>query len=90
MSEVETHPVQTQRAFSEVQEHPVGARLPAAVTRRAYEVYCDVWGPQDALVTGDCRGGFQMSEIVAFLYARSFPKEEWPERISEAVEGEKL
>jgi hypothetical protein len=53
----------------------------------AYEVYCEVWAPQKALITGDCRGGFSVGELIAFLYARSFPKDEWRQRYAEAVEG---
>jgi hypothetical protein len=54
---------------------------------KAYEVYCHLYGPQEAIVTGDCRGGFHVGEIVAFLYARSFPKEEWRKRVTEAFSG---
>ena len=54
---------------------------------RAYEVYCSVFRPQEALVTGDCRGGFGMGELIAFLYARSFPQKEWSERFEEALHG---
>lgn len=34
-----------------------------------------------------CRGGFGIGELVAFLYARSFPQEEWSRRFAEACEG---
>jgi len=54
---------------------------------RAYEVYRDQYGAQEALVTGWCRGGFGISELVAFLYARSFPKKEWSMRVREAFKG---
>ncbi len=60
---------------------------PQVVTMRAYEVYCEVFRPQDALVTGGCRGGFGIGELVAFLYARSFPKAEWDARFHEALRG---
>ena len=63
------------------------ATAPQAVTLRAYEVYCRVFGEQEALVTGECRGGFGPGELIAFLYARSFPKEEWARRMGEAFEG---
>lgn len=62
-------------------------RVPKTVTMRAYEVYCAEYGPQEAMVTGWCRGGFGTSELIAFLYARSFPKEEWHKRVSEAFKG---
>jgi hypothetical protein len=57
------------------------------VTRAAYEVYCHVCAPQEAMVTGGCRGGFSTGELIAFLYARSFPKSEWRSRVDEAFRG---
>jgi hypothetical protein len=77
---IETHPVQ--RSTS-----PYKGRVPKVVTMQAYEVYCHVFSPQEALVTGECRGGFGVGELVAFLYARSFPKEEWRSRFNEAING---
>jgi hypothetical protein len=53
----------------------------------AYEVYSHVFAPQNALVTGGCRGGFSTGELVAFLYARGFPKSEWQMRVDEALNG---
>lgn len=82
MSEIiETHPVQTH--FS----HGKKVAVPKVVTMRAYEVYCALHGEQEALVTGWCRGGFGIGELTAFLYARSFPKEEWRQRFREACTG---
>lgn len=66
------------------------ATLREEVVLRAYEVYCHVWGEQSAMVTGCCRGGFGIGELMAFLYARSFPKEEWRRRVDEAIEGMNL
>ena len=54
------------------------------VYMRAYEVYCHVYGPQEALIEGGCRGGLGKGELVAFLYASGFPKEEWKRRTEEA------
>lgn len=68
---VETHPVQTPGRSGEQ------ARMPKVVTMRAYEVYCYVYAPQEAIVTGGCRGGFSAGELIAFLYAHSFPQAEW-------------
>lgn len=70
--------------------HPVQARhtpnrIAAAVALRAYEVYCHVYGPQEAMVSGHCRGGFSGGELIAFLYARSFPKDEWRFRVDQAL-----
>ena len=78
---VETHPVQNH-------QHRRGpARAPTSVTLAAYEVYCHVYAPQPAMVTGECRGGFSAGELIAFLYARSFPKTEWRVRVDEALKG---
>jgi len=82
--DVETHPVQVHW------RHGMAAHAPKVVTMRAYEVYCHVFGEQKALVTGWCRGGFGLGELTAFLYARSFPKEEWRNRFDEALRGLKL
>lgn len=64
-----------------------GGKIAKAVYMRAYEVYCHVYGPQVAMVTGDCRGGFSTGELIAFLYASSFPLEEWRARVNQALEG---
>lgn len=79
--QVETHPVQ--RNWRE----GTGAKAPQAVTMAAYEVYCHVCRPQPAMVEGWCRGGFSAGELIAFLYARPFPKEEWRVRVDEALRG---
>ncbi len=81
-NEVPVHPVQRTRRLD---RDPHVA--PQVVTLRAYEVYCHVFRPQGALVTGDCRGGFGIGELVAFLYAHSFPKAEWDTRFHEALKG---
>lgn len=82
MDEIATHPVQVHRSGRRD-----GGRARTEVTMRAYEVYCHVHGPQPAMVTGDCRGGFGAGELIAFLYARSFPKAEWSARVDEALRG---
>lgn len=64
--------------------------VPASVYMAAYEVYAQVCGPQEAMITGDCRGGFGVGELVAFLYARSFPRDEWAARMNEAFDGANL
>lgn len=79
--EVETHPVQCHY------RHGMSCTAPKTMTMRAYEVYCHVYAPQEAMVTGECRGGFSIGELLAFLYARSFPKEEWRMRVDEAFRG---
>ncbi len=50
----------------------------------AYEVYCHVYSPQEAIITGNCRGGLGIGELTAFLYARAFPRDEWRKRVYEA------
>lgn len=54
---------------------------------RAYEVYCQLYSAQEAMVTGGCRGGFSAGELIAFLYAHSFPESEWRVRAEEAFNG---
>lgn len=83
--EIPVHPVQVPRGYSRER-----AVCPQVITMRAYEVYCHIYGPQEALVTGGCRGGFGMEELIAFLYAYSFPKNEWSARAKEAFHGMKL
>lgn len=78
---IERHPVQTPRYYKGQ------AWAPKAVTMAAYEVYRHVYAPQEALVTGECRGGFSTGELIAFLYARSSPKAEWRRRVDEAFKG---
>jgi hypothetical protein len=79
--DVPTHPVQTNQVIHR------SARCTQLVTMRAYEVYCELFGAQEAMVTGNCRGGFGVGELIAFLYARSFPKSEWRQRVDEALRG---
>lgn len=76
----EFHPIQTH----ELTRRGAGF-MPTAVTLRAYEVYKHLYGEQQALITEGCRGGFGVGELAAFLYARSFPKEEWRQRFDEAL-----
>jgi hypothetical protein len=78
---IATHPVQTN------QSRHGDAKCPQVVTMRAYEVYSKVFAPQPAMVEGSCRGGFSTGELIAFLYAHSFPKQEWRERVDEALRG---
>lgn len=80
--EPEVHPIQLYGGQT-------GA-APVVVTMRAYEVYKAIYREQAALVTGNCRGGFGAGELIAFLYARSFPRQEWPERVEEALRGLKM
>lgn len=82
VTDIPVHPVQTHQVRPHTQ-----AWCPRAVTLRAYEVYCAVYGEQEAMVTDGCRGGFSSGELIAFLYARSFPKEEWRRRLDEAFKG---
>lgn len=83
-SEIPVHPVQVRSDLARRERRSVA---PQVVTLRAYEVYCHVYGAQEALVTGGCRGGFGAGELVAFLYARSFPRGEWSDRVDEALRG---
>jgi hypothetical protein len=85
MSEPVFHPVQDNR-------NERFQALDSEITLRAYEVYSHVFGPQPAMIDlegRNCRGGFGLGEIIAFLYARSFPKEEWSRRVDQALQGMK-
>ncbi|KKL79809.1 hypothetical protein LCGC14_2011120 [marine sediment metagenome] len=77
-----TMPVQERLSITQ-RRNP--ACVPAEVALRAYEVYCHLYGEQEALVTGNCRGGFGVGELVAFLYARSFPQDEWRQRVDDVL-----
>lgn len=74
--------------FHPVQNHRPVRQSPEAVVLRAYEVYCAIHGAQPAMVDvpHGCRGGFSVGELLAFLYARSFPKDQWAARVDEALE----
>ncbi len=65
-------------------------RIPTAVHMKAYEVYKACYGEQQALLEGDCRGGFGVNEIVVFLYAANFPRSEWRAIVNVAFEGTDL
>lgn len=72
------HPVQGDRRITAIS---------SVVTLRAYEVYERIYGKQEALITGWCRGGFGTGELIAFLYARTFPEAEWRARFDEAIQS---
>lgn len=79
----------------DIKTHPVqgdgkSGRMPTCVTLRAYEVYKELHGDQQAMITGDCRGGFGVGELIAFLYARTFPRAEWSKREDEALRGMRI
>lgn len=80
--DIETHPIQVKSVPDAV--------CPKVVTMKAYEVYCYLFGRQEAMVIGGCRGGFSAGELIAFLYASSFPKSEWNTRVNEALAGLKV
>lgn len=82
MTDIPVHPVQRHNAVRHAQ-----AVMPQVVTLRAYEVYKAVHGEQKAMIDGHCRGGFGLGELIAFLYARSFPASEWRQRCDEAFKG---
>jgi len=83
MTDAVIHPIQIHRGGG----RPDGGRVSSLVTLRAYEVYRHLHGEQEAMITGGCRGGFGAGELVAFLYARGFPQNEWRQRVDEAFKG---
>lgn len=76
------HPIQCR-------DHKPG-RVSAAVTARAYEVYAHLFGQQQLIADLNSRGGFGSAEMVALLYARSWPREEWSARFTEGLQGSSL
>lgn len=86
--DVPVHPVQVRDRIAHRDEG--GPAVPQVVSLKAYEVYSEVYGPQEAMITGHCRGGFGTGEIIAFLYAHNFPREEWRKRVDEAFKGMRL
>ena len=82
MSTIKTHPVQVKHNLPRTRP-----QINSVVTLRAYEVYEHIFAPQEALITGECRGGFGAGELIAFLYAYPFPKIEWRMRVDEALDG---
>jgi hypothetical protein len=88
MTAIPVHPVQVSDRMKYRDEGDFA--VPQVVSLRAYEVYCEVFGEQPAIITGSCRGGFGISELVAFLYAHSFPHSEWRVRVDEAFKGMRL
>lgn len=84
---IPVHPVQNR---CEARQRGQSTVAPQVVTLKAYEVYKHVHGEQEALITGGCRGGFSVGELIAFLYASSFPRNEWSARVCEALRGMRL
>ena len=54
------------------------AGIPWEMHLRAYDVYCKRFCPQEALITGGCRGGFGVCELDEFIPG-------WREELSELV-----
>lgn len=83
MSEARMFPIQKHHRPHEP------AKVMEPIYMRAYEVYCEVFRPQEAMVDFErgCRGGFGMGELTAFLWAYPFPRKEWRVRVDEAFKG---
>jgi cell division septum initiation protein DivIVA len=52
------------------------AGIPWAMHLRAYDAYCKLYGKQQALIEGSCRGGFGVEELDSFIPG-------WREELSE-------
>lgn len=61
-----------------------GGRVRKEIAERAYEVYGKFH--HQSFETLYQRGGFAASELIALLYARTFPENEWGARMSEAYD----
>lgn len=66
-----------------------GGTVRKEVAERAYEVYGKFYGEQ-SFERLHQRGGFGAGELIAFLYARTFPESEWRARMDEALKGLKV
>ena len=77
--------------MSDIVEMPMlqGGRVRKEVAERAYEVYGKFYGEQSFERLHE-RGGFGPGELIAFLYARTFPEAEWRARMDEALNGLKV
>ncbi|WP_264716337.1 hypothetical protein [Limobrevibacterium gyesilva] len=62
-------------------------RLPLCIAEKAYEVYSALHGDRQSLSRLGERGGFSAGEVIAFLYARQFPRPQWSDRVHEAFRG---
>ncbi len=76
----------TMRMQTNRQERRPGA-LPLIVAETAYEVYAHLYGHSQSLARMGERGGFSAGEVIALLYARTFPRSEWRVRMDEALRG---
>lgn len=85
MSDIKLFPIQHSHKLAREQ-----LVVRESVYMAAYEVYSVVFSPQEAMITGSCRGGFGIGELTAFLYARAFPRTEWRKRVDEAFESMNL
>jgi len=70
--------------LSPLQVHDTPKRVDRILTERAYQVYDHLW-PGQPLDRMDQRGGLSIGELIAFLYARSFPTDQWRARVDEAI-----
>ena len=63
------------------------AKVWEPIYRAAYEVYSAVYGQQQDMIEGGCRGGFSTGELIVFLYARTFPKQQWRDCVESCFNG---
>ena len=68
--------------------HGSAGHVREEVARRAYDVYGSVH--HQSFETLHERGGFSAGELIAYLYAHSFPRNEWGKRVREAFHGMSL
>ena len=64
MNENKTHPVQKSNSRQ-------ASRIGTKVSLKAYEVYCHVYGQQEALITGDCRVSLNLSIFFDQVFLRN-------------------
>ena len=76
----ETVPMRSDRADRKA------GRLPLSVAKHAYEVYTYIY-PGQTFARLHERGGFGVGEVIAFLYARQFPQQQWRVLVDGAFRG---
>lgn len=61
--------------------------IPWSLHLQAYEVYSHLFGADQSARRMADRGGFSECELIAFLSAHPFPRDEWQQRVDAYVSG---
>jgi hypothetical protein len=77
--EVKLSPIQMPRS-----SYTYKGKVQEGISRQAYAVYSHIYGDSQSFERLNERGGFGIGELVAYLYAHSYPKVEWRKRADAA------